>query len=336
MNLTKAGDSTTRVRGKSSGVYHEGIFDSLTQELRDLVSLGVDDAKGLTFVFIDSLKIVPVISNVRRATLRKNHPIVLQLFLCSSKPLHMLSMDGTEESSRFASWALYPLYNVEDLIWEWSQSYKELSQTCSRRQERMGLEDCLSQETRAGCWVEDRTKSRWSLKTLIDAKQIGQHTTNLEASTAQHNSSYRQNGYSQHLAKTRQPPCMTILAASRGHTNTQRSPTPMHSPSPPPAEELDQPPILEGDFFGKYEEGDLEWPDDKSDSSDEEEGIYNEEWEPSIPDTGHDNGWEPAEQGDDGDTEVPLDSQEACQQSIMQNGENLVIVSYPDAQCPLT
>ncbi|KAG2052873.1 hypothetical protein BDR06DRAFT_1009231 [Suillus hirtellus] len=103
---------------------------------------------------------------------------------------------------------------------------------------------------------------------------------------------------------------MAVLAASHGYTNTQKSPTQVHSPSPIPVEELDQPPVFEGDFFGTYEEGNLEWPDDKNDSSDEEEGTYNDEWEPPIPDTGHNQGWEPAEHGnngDDADAEVSLD-----------------------------
>ncbi|KAG1721549.1 uncharacterized protein EDB91DRAFT_1256472 [Suillus paluster] len=45
--------------------------------------------------------------------------------------------------------------------------------------------------------------------------------------------------------------------------------------------------MFEGDFFNTYEEGDLEWPVDKSDSSDdeqEEEGLHNNEWEPPIDD----------------------------------------------------
>ncbi|KAG1898389.1 uncharacterized protein F5891DRAFT_955757 [Suillus fuscotomentosus] len=112
----------------------------------------------------------------------------------------------------------------------------------------------------------------------------------------------------------------------------------VHSPSPIPVEELDQPPVFEGDIFGTYEEGDLEWPDNKNDSSDKEEGTYNEEWEPPIPDTGHNQGWEPAEHGNDGDdadAEVLLDDQEARQQieqHITQDSEDFVIIPYPDAQ----
>jgi len=74
---------------------------------------------------------------------------------------------------------------------------------------------------------------------------------------------------------------MAVLAASRARTS-QRSPTLTCSPSLPPADEQDQSPMFEGDFFGTYEEDDLEWSDD---SSDEEEGLqHNEEWEPPVDD----------------------------------------------------
>ncbi|KAG2039878.1 hypothetical protein BDR03DRAFT_1008560 [Suillus americanus] len=84
---------------------------------------------------------------------------------------------------------------------------------------------------------------------------------------------------------------MAVLAASCTVNSQSMSPT-SWSPSLVPTEDQPKPPMFEGDFVGTYREDDIEWPDDNSsDSSDEEEDLYNSgEWELPIQD---EDEWEP-------------------------------------------
>lgn len=142
--------------------------------------------------------------------------------------------------------------------------------------------------------------------------------------------SFSATGYSQHLVKTRQASCMAVLAASHTANSRPRSLTP-RSPSLAPTE--DQPMMFEGDFFGTYGEDDIEGSgDDTSDSSNEEEGLYDSgEWEPPI----HwqdGNKWEPpVDEGDQ--TPEEIDNIEARQQikEHIAGQDNIIIVPYPDA-----
>lgn len=104
-------------------------------------------------------------------------------------------------------------------------------------------------------------------------------------------------GLSQHLAKTRNQRCMAVLAAS--HSNVRSlTPTPSDNPMETEVEVDDRQPEFEGDFFGAYEEDEIQWPDDMgqyasssessdgSDSEDDIPGLNDAEWEPLM--TGRD------------------------------------------------
>ncbi|KAG1731873.1 hypothetical protein EDD22DRAFT_788370 [Suillus occidentalis] len=147
--------------------------------------------------------------------------------------------------------------------------------------------------------------------------------------------SFSTTGYSQHLAKTRQTPCRAFLAAFRANSDSQSlplNPTPQAGSLSPPPEpedlaEQDQPPLFEGDFFGAYEEGDLEWPD----SGDEEDLLYNDEWEPPVQDNDDeqeppvpDNGIPNDEGAED------LENHREIEQRALEQ-DDIVIVPYPDA-----
>lgn len=151
--------------------------------------------------------------------------------------------------------------------------------------------------------------------------------------------SFSATGYSQHLAKTRQTPCRAFLATFRANSDSQglgsRSPqnqagTLSPPPSPGPLAEQDPPPLFEGDFFGAYEEGDLEWPD----SGEEEDPLFNDEWEPPV--QGNDDEPEPLVP-DDGilneEGAEDLENREARREIEQRTLEqdNIVIVPYPDA-----
>jgi hypothetical protein len=147
--------------------------------------------------------------------------------------------------------------------------------------------------------------------------------------------SFSATGYSQHLAKTTQAPCKAVLTASRAHTHPHAPSAPAPAPAPPSlAEEQDQPSIFEGDFFGTYEEDDLEWSDNNnSDSSDEEEDLDSEEWEPPA------QGDNESSHSNDSGTEESADQQAHRQQIEELNmGQNIVIIPYPDAHAgkPIT
>ncbi|KAG1883893.1 uncharacterized protein F5891DRAFT_1133319 [Suillus fuscotomentosus] len=118
---------------------------------------------------------------------------------------------------------------------------------------------------------------------------------------------------------------MAVLAASRTANTQPRSPW---SPSLAPTEDQLEP-IFEDDFFGTYGEDDIEWlSDDRNNSTDEEEGLY---------DSGE---WEPPTQ-DENEREPPVDEDDQGAEEIEEHvvgQDNIVVVPYPDARAgkPIT
>ncbi|KAG1786964.1 hypothetical protein EV424DRAFT_1356652 [Suillus variegatus] len=91
-------------------------------------------------------------------------------------------------------------------------------------------------------------------------------------------------------------------------------------------------PIFEDDFFSTYGEDDIEWlGDDRNNSTDEEEGLYDSgEWEPPTQDG---NEWEPPVDEDDQGAEEVYDI-EAHQQieEHVAGQDDIVVVPYPDTR----
>ncbi|KAG2066512.1 hypothetical protein BDR04DRAFT_1129979 [Suillus decipiens] len=86
---------------------------------------------------------------------------------------------------------------------------------------------------------------------------------------------------------------MAVLAASCSNVHSL-TPTPSDNPMETKVEVDDQQPEFEGDFFGAYEEDEIQWPDDMgwyvsssessdgSDSEDDIPGLNDAEWEPLM------------------------------------------------------
>lgn len=133
---------------------------------------------------------------------------------------------------------------------------------------------------------------------------------------------------------------MSVLAASRSNA---RFPTPTPSEDPMEIESDGQQPEFEGDFFGTYEEDEIQWPDDtdqdakgsesseSSESEDDIPGLNDAEWEPLVTGRDSEDQLGTAEEDSTEMNNHNRDLRQQIEQRVLQE-DGVTVVRYPDAR----